>query len=398
MQSNTASNWHDDYTDWKIWQPEQVLLRPVAELWNHLPIYYYLYVIAVMNMAALCYFPEPRTRYLLSGLFPLTVVLGSYWGRLTGEGLTGAARTRRFALFAVGALAFLGAVIAYGLTRGFIALGEPLAHIDQVKWNHEITSSVWTIAITAHCYWRKDLWGFLTFYGTAFLYGMILETSGVTMGYFFEPCYHLYIPPFTAPAVTMFGWSTVFYPAVAHMTYWRTWFKPLWGESIVRPALMVTAVAICIDLVVDPVASNIGLWTWHEVYKPELGDVFIFDVPFLNFSAWFGAVFAFGLGYFYCTQWRSEWTPKQAFTRNALLLPFVYALSGTIHMPLMLAVETFTNQGGFPGPTINILWEYNKNMSKGIRHEMLHPELGSPLCAPPWVREWQAEVDAQKPK
>jgi hypothetical protein len=146
MQSNTASNWHDDYTDWKIWQPEQALLRPVAELWNHLPIYYYLYVIAVMNLAALCYFPEPRTRYLLSGLFPLTVVLGSYWGRLTGDGLTGATRTRRFAVFATGALAFIGAVIAYGLTRGFIALGEPLAHIDQVKWNHEITSSVWTVA------------------------------------------------------------------------------------------------------------------------------------------------------------------------------------------------------------------------------------------------------------
>jgi hypothetical protein len=176
---------------------------------------------------------------------------------------------------------------------------EYYAGRDAIVWGHEITSLIWILLILAHIIFYKRLGGLGFFYGAALLYGMTLESNGVMMKFFFEDQYHLYLPPFHAPVVTMFGWATVFYPCsmVLHK-YQDAWPRLknlhwLWG------GLVISIIALMIDIQVDPVATNLTLWTWNSLLREG---VHFLGVPVLNFFSWLFAVWVFGSFYLYLSR------------------------------------------------------------------------------------------------
>lgn len=170
---------------------------------------------------------------------------------------------------------------------------------DTIILLHEIMSFIWNVLIILHIFYYRRLGGLMFFYGAALLYGMTLESNGVMLKMFFEYDYHIYLPLLYAPLATMLNWATVFYlcvsvlhgcqdalPAVRRLH----WF---WG------ALLIAVLGLMIDLSIDPVATNVTLWTWNSAFRSAPG---LLGVPLLNFVSWFFAVGTFGAFYLYLTR------------------------------------------------------------------------------------------------
>ncbi|HQJ71985.1 MAG TPA: hypothetical protein P5203_03690 [Spirochaetota bacterium] len=185
----------------------------IAEIWKHLPAWFVFYITTYTLFGYIALLKHPRPDYAMTFLFPYGLFLFYYYARLKADSsLEAKSRVRNYLVIAGITSAILAVAVAAARP---VRLGPDWpSHFDRAVTYYEISNILWTLLIAGHCLafqgWRK----FLLFFGVAFLYGMILESSGVTMGFFFEDHYHLYIPGFSAPVATMFGWSTVFYPCV----------------------------------------------------------------------------------------------------------------------------------------------------------------------------------------
>lgn len=321
--------------------------RIIRELWRHLPAWFIFYIIAWTVFADIAFLQEPRYDYAAALVFPYTVFLLYYRARLRSlrEG-----DPEKMFLVLLGATGAILALII-GLA-GPVRLGPDWpSHVDAFMLRYEISNIAWVALLAGHCLafggWRR----LALFFGVAALYGMILESGGVAMGYFSEDHYHLYLPGFSAPVATMFGWSTVFYPCVFILEELRRGFPWIKARSFVLQGLLVAVIALCFDAVVDPFATAFGLWKWNPAYKPETS-LFILGVPLLNFLSWFSAVFSFGIVHFFFEVKKAAWSGARRAAAMLASLPLVLALAAAIEFASLAAIE------GTNGPSWAILKQY----------------------------------------
>lgn len=319
------------------------------ELWRHLPAWFIFYITAWSVFADIAFLKEPRYDYAAALVFPYTVFLLYYRARL--RSLREGDPVKRFLVL----LGVTGAMLALiiGLA-GPVRLGPDWpSHADAFMLRYEISNIVWALLLAGHCLtfggWRR----LAVFFGVAALYGMILESGGVAMGYFSEDHYHLYLPGFSAPAATMFGWSTVFYPCVFILEELRRGFPRVGARSFALQGLLVAVIALCFDAVVDPFATAFGLWRWHPAYTPETSFFFL-GVPLVNFVSWFSAVFSFGAVYFFMEMKKAAWSGTRRAAAMLTSLPLVLALAALIEFASLAAIE------GTNGPSWTILKNYIK--------------------------------------
>ena len=188
------------------------LKKLFKEFWESLPAWFIFYITATTLYNYVALLPEPRYDYAVTFVFPYAVFLLYYWSRV--RSVPGTISVDMF-LAVAGATSFILA-FAIALSKPVMLGADWPSHADAVITGYEISNVIWTLLLAGHCLasggWRR----LALFFGVAFLYGMILESSGVTMGYFFEDHYHLYLPGFSAPAATMFGWEYGLLPLRIH--------------------------------------------------------------------------------------------------------------------------------------------------------------------------------------
>jgi hypothetical protein len=323
------------------------LKKIFGEVWQSLPAWFIFYITGWTLFNYIACLPQPRYDYAVTFVFPYGVFLAYYWAR---------ARSDRDRITVDGFLAVAGATSA--LLALTIALAGPAgtgtdwpSHADAFITRYEISNIAWTLLLAGHCLafggWRR----LTLFFGVAFLYGMILESSGVTMGYFAEDHYHWYLPGFSAPAATMFGWSTVFYPCIFILDELRRGFPRAGMRSFAWQGLFVALIALCFDAMIDPFATAFGLWKWNAAYTPE-NSVFLFGVPLLNFISWFSAVFSFGAFYYYFELKKSAWGGARRAGVLLASLPLILMTAAAIEFGSLAVIE------GTGGPSWTILKEY----------------------------------------
>lgn len=167
----------------------------------------------------------------------------------------------------------------------------------------EYTQIMWFILLITHCYRTKGKWITIQIYLIGMLYGLVLENGGPLQfpllgfeGFFYEDNYNLYL--FEAfgvgyrislvPLATHLGWSSVFYVSVI---LWEK-VSQLWPslrKHAIWGGLLFSMSGWLQDLQIDIVATRFNWWVWNENLKPVW-----FGVPWVNYLAWFWAVFWFG--------------------------------------------------------------------------------------------------------
>jgi uncharacterized membrane protein len=230
--------------------------------------------------------------------------------------------------------------------RHYKVEGRKLVHLEhkrKIVLGLEIFSILWAVLLMVHCLRWRGRGGLVKFFVAAALYGILLEVSGVTLDYFRENDYHFYLPLFAAPVATMVGWSTVFYPSVVVFEMLGRRWPTLRSMHVLPGGLLIALIALSGDLHLDPVATRLGLWTWHE----RLPDWHL-GVPLVNFTSWLTAVFTFGVGYLYIHR-RADWSERKKVAAMFVQIPIVQVAGGLINLLLCGLIE------GFDGPVWQVL-------------------------------------------
>ena len=338
------------------------VLRDIRiEVERHLPVWFaYLMAWGLLKYEMAHVAAE---EYLKVGIsrqwFALTIIFPLFWIFLYyGARIYASVRIRRKGLvFALLAVLFIGHPLFtywYRLDRP-----KPLTS-EKMTLIYEYSQFFWVGVLILHALFSRGianvrsfgLHRVVTFFGVAYLYGLMLENSGIIMGLFLEPQYTWYIGwseryYLPAPICTQLGWCICFYLAIwiteslsARSAYLR--------KGVLLPALMATAVAISIDLQVDPMASLSGVW-WS--WDPRLEPWFL-GVPFINYASWFGAFVPFCYAYFYYKK-REDYSPGRRNFEIFIRLHYIILISGVISFGIM-----FLYEGGTGGPTFEILRDF----------------------------------------
>ena len=126
----------------------------------------------------------------------------------------------------------------------------------------------------------------------------------------------------------------------------KHWIK-LQKINSLRAALFISMIALCWDLNVDPVATGLGLWTWNARLP-----AWFFGVPLVNFTSWFSAVFAFGVGYTVIT--RSRVSEKKKTAAMFAVIPLLLLAAAVINFGICGIAE------GFGGPAWTVMMQFWK--------------------------------------
>ena len=245
-------------------------------------------------------------------------------------------------------LVFLAVLLPLAIVVGHIP--HPLTH-NQLTWLFEGSQMFWVLLFAIQILWARGSWALLMFFGVTFLYGLILENTGIMMHFFFEPSFRLYLGPLPAPLCTMLGWSLVFYIMFAVTERFALWW-PWLSERSWAKAVMATAMALCLDAQLDPLASMSGVfWRWNEALPPGF-----LGVPVINWAAWFGAFLPFSFFLFRLLQ-RRDLSPAQQNWELFLRVPLASFLGGLLCFGVMALWE-----GGFDGPSFQILELFLRRM------------------------------------
>jgi len=170
---------------------------------------------------------------------------------------------------------------------------------------------------------------------TLFLYGILLEVIGITSGHHYyapEPIMIFGMVPLSIPL----AWVGIIYSAIiiSERLELKVW------ERI----LTTTLIALSLDWGMDPIAVDLGLWTWTYV-----GGSF-FGVPTFNFIGWFIIPIAYQISY--NLSWKkekkmvrilniSEIDNQNSLTRKIFTIFLVVPL-GLVLMMLMGLVALYT--------------------------------------------------------
>lgn len=212
----------------------------------------------------------------------------------------------------------------------------------------EATTYVAYLLLATHCLITRGRASTAILFGAATLYGFVLESSGVSLGFFAEPGYDHYLPFLAAPLMTMLDWSTIFYPCVVIVELLAQRWPGL-QRTVVARALLVAGAGLALDIQLDPVATRLGLWHWHPLLQP-----FFVGVPLVNFVAWFWAMFGFGVAYYGVERLRLATCRRVA--AFFLAVPAVLAAEGVLWFLTMIALE------GADGPTVQIMSAYLRHV------------------------------------
>jgi hypothetical protein len=184
------------------------------------------------------------------------------------------------------------------------------------------------------------------FFGAAFVFGLMLENAGIVFNFFSEPSFRIYLWFLPAPLCTMLGWSlafTVVISVIDRLGEWLAWLAP--SKSVWPRVGAATAMALCLDAQLDPLASLSGvLWRWNDLLPPAF-----FGVPVINFAAWFGAVSVFSY-FVFKVRGREDWSPGRKNRELFLRVPLACVLAWAVCFALMAVAE-----GGFRGPSFRVL-------------------------------------------
>jgi uncharacterized membrane protein len=327
-----------------------VIKRIKTEIWVNLPAWFIFYITAYTLFGYIGLLKNPRPDYAMTFVFPYGLFLVYYYSRFRADGsLDAGGRVGKYLLLA-GITSAILVITVLGARP--VRFGPDWAsHVDRSIIFYEISNILWTLIIAAHCVvfqgWKK----FLLFFGVAFVYGMILESSGVTMGFFSEDRYHLYLPGFSAPVATMFGWSMVFYPCMFIIDMLRRGVPFIENRSFLWLGLFVALAALCFDAIIDPYATDFGLWTWNGSYNR--GNSFYWcGVPLVNFVSWFAAVVSFGAFYYFYEVRKTGWDQVKKAAVMLGSLPLILLAAGIIEFSTLGVIE------GFNGPSWAILKKY----------------------------------------
>jgi hypothetical protein len=255
------------------------------ELGAHLSAWYLAYQAVSLAYTQVKVYEPPASHYVWTAVFPLAW----FWAyRLP---LTFRSESRRWTKTATAILLPI-LLLAYSITW---ARPYPLEGRDLLLYT-ELWSLCVFAAVVMHCTVRGTRRLFIHIFVIGFAYGLVLENSGIVTGFFSEEGYRFYLPGIPAPVYTMAGWCTAVYVSV-HVAegIWRIRAERV--TQVLMKALVATAVALSIDMQVDPAATYGGWWVWHTDLGPE-----IMGVPVLNFVAWFAALFPFFCAYFWYTR------------------------------------------------------------------------------------------------
>lgn len=313
------------------------------EFIEHLPIWLIYFGSILTLFLALSIFPDElfaplglhRGYFTLSTFFQLFIFLVYMGMRIKRSG-------RSHNKFVSG---FLLVVLSFGLPAVILIGHKPFPmEPGFLKRLIEIQSYILVAVFAVQILCKRDSWNLLTFFGVTLIYGLMLENTGIIMGYYFEPGYLVYLGPLPAPLSNMAGWSMVFYVMFSITERLTEWWPWLHARAWAR-AVLTTFLALCLDVQIDPLASLSGfLWRWD----PSLDTAFL-GVPILNFAAWTGAVLPFSW-ILYRIFDRTDMTPGRKSWELFLRLPLASVLGGIICFGIMAIVE-----GGFNGPTYQIL-------------------------------------------
>ena len=187
--------------------PPVVSLRSlVHEYREHLPIWFvYLSGIGLLH-AALANFPQDgfaalcieRWRFAPTLLLPWTWFIAYF-----------VLRIRSSSRLASPWKAYVGLFVLTALVPAVIVLGYqpyPLSH-DQLTLVFEGSQYFWVALFVGQILLSRGWRSLVTYFGVTFVYGLVLENSGIIMRFFYEPSFRLYLGPLPAPLVTMLGWS-----------------------------------------------------------------------------------------------------------------------------------------------------------------------------------------------
>jgi uncharacterized membrane protein len=295
--------------------PKGRLARLVAGFTDHIPVWFFWLTSLITMHSSLAYLNPPRYDFTWTIAFPWTIIFLYFYAHCQSSGKY----QNPFvppAILAFISLACFSAIYIYAKPVGITT--------DQFKWRYEIYNMLWVGMIIAHCIKFRGFHGFLRFFIIAGLYGFLLESSGVQRGFFFEDRYHIYLTGFDAPLVTMIGWSTVFYPCTVIFEKVTQTLLPKKKIGILPGGLIISLMALCFDLQLDPFASAYGLWQWNKTLPP-----WFLGVPFLNFVSWFWAVLMFGVAYLLITR-RENWAEWKKQVVFLLAIPIIQSAAGKI--------------------------------------------------------------------
>jgi len=253
-----------------------------CDLAVHMPAWYLAYQsISIAYTEAKVYVP-PADSLLWTAVFPLGWF---YLYRIPPALKSGRSRKTKALLL----LLVPAALLIYSATyaRPFPLEQRTALHYTEI-WSFTVFA-----VLAVHCFVRGGRRKFVHLYVVGLVYGCVLENSGIVLGFFSEEGYRFYIPGLPAPVYTMAGWCTALYVSV-HVTEVLAKELGRGGLATAVRAAVATAVALSIDMQVDPAAAYYGWWVWH----PDLGTE-ILGVPAINFVAWFSAMFPFFWAYFW---------------------------------------------------------------------------------------------------
>ncbi len=252
------------------------LLRAAAtELWQHLPAWMFLVYGCLLLNTELTNFDPPRSDLAYTVVFPLGVFMLYQGVRFT----VGDASPR---LFAVSLALSLGLPLA-NLTWHTPSPIEASTLLRLYEWSN----FAWAALLMWHA-WKRHPSHLVLFFGVALVYGAALENGGIVLGFFHETnLSDSMVAPFVAPVATMVGWSVVL--AMATFITWGLRTHLAWlRRSAALSAVALASFATLLDLQIDPIATAVGCWVWHESLPG-----WFHGVPLVNFVAWMWALMPF---------------------------------------------------------------------------------------------------------
>jgi hypothetical protein len=159
--------------------------------------------------------------------------------------------------------------------------------IENQRYIYEISAIAGFLILAVHGTTWLNRWDWIRVFLVTLAFGMILENGGISMGFFREGGYALYLPGMPAPVATMVGWVNVLYCGFFAAE------KILPESGAVWRGLVCAGIALSMDIPFDPVATRLSWWVWN----PELA-LDIWGVPIVNYVAWFWAIFPYAAFYY----------------------------------------------------------------------------------------------------
>jgi uncharacterized membrane protein len=298
---------------------------------------FFLYACLLLN-TGLTNFDPPRPDFSANALFPLAVFVTFYLVRAAYA--PDVERRWPMALMAVALATCLPLMnVAYHTPSPLSGRAMLIAF--------EISNFVWAAIMIWHA--RRAKRGHVAlFFGVGLLYGAVLENGGIVLGFFHETnLTDTMVKPFVAPVATMIGWSVVL--AMATFVTWQLRKRLPWlRKSAALSALAVGTFATLLDLQIDPIATAVGCWVWHETLP-----AWFHGVPLVNFIAWMCALVPFGYVMFRVQERRglrdgAKWSPE------ALLELLRWSPAGLLCAALAFITVTLIVEG-VTGPSWNLL-------------------------------------------